>query len=643
LLSAAPGFFVDHEISEGLGNDVYLRGFDLDHGSGIEMAVGGVALNQPIHIQGQGYVDVNFVIPELVNTVHVLQGTYDPRQGDAAIVGSAFFDLAMPERGYHLATSYGSFAEKRLLAIAAPRQASDETFVALAARDSEGFGQRRASRSGVVNAQLGTELGPYDHLRVLGVGYIARANLAGVVREDDVNAGRIGYYDSYPFWSQHQIANSDRILLNAEWQHVTHAGERLSVTGFGMRSGFLTRQNFAGAFETSQLNPNITGRGDLFERDNREVAFGLQSAFKANEVKLGNVARLLLEPGVGFRRGHTEQSRRLLTPDTLQEWDRRDDASVSTLDVNAYFDVNARILDRFRISGGPRVDVLSVSVADHLAALRRESGVDPRRLPEAQRAALGVVISPRITAEYEPHETIAFSLAYGEGFRSLDAASLKDGTHKPYSKVRSVEVGMRSRDRSRGYRATVAAFNTWVDNELVFVAESGGFETQSRSTRRGVVSSVLFEPRPWFLASAALSVTDAVFETNVPGISHHVPSVPPILFRTDVTTRGNLVHVDGSWLSGRVGVGYTFMSARHLTDSIRSPDSNILNAGATLRYTHFEFGVETYNLLNLEYADSAEYYVSNLNLSSQQQLASFATHLSAAPPRSTIFTLTLHL
>ena len=50
MLSAAPGFFVDHEDGEGFGNDVYLRGFDLEHGSGIEMRVGAIPINIPTHI-----------------------------------------------------------------------------------------------------------------------------------------------------------------------------------------------------------------------------------------------------------------------------------------------------------------------------------------------------------------------------------------------------------------------------------------------------------------------------------------------------------------------------------------------------------------------------------------------------------------
>src|SRR6266498_1732886 len=73
-LSAAPGVFVDHEDSEGMGNDVHLRGFDLAHGSGIDFRVGAIPINVPTHIQGAGYADTNFIIPEVVRSIRVLEG-----------------------------------------------------------------------------------------------------------------------------------------------------------------------------------------------------------------------------------------------------------------------------------------------------------------------------------------------------------------------------------------------------------------------------------------------------------------------------------------------------------------------------------------------------------------------------------------
>src|SRR5579859_5077315 len=213
MLSAAPGFFVDHEDGEGLGNDVFLRGFDLDHGSGIEMRVGSIPINIPTHIQGQGYADANFIIPEVVRSVRVLEGPYDPRQGDAAIVGSAYFDLGVPERGYQAKVAYGSFNQWRVVGVAAPRDMDDETFAAFSLRQTDGFGQSRASRSASGMAQYGVDLGAHDRLLLVATAYGARASLPGVVRQDDVDAGRIDYDGSYPYFAENQGVQSSRVVL----------------------------------------------------------------------------------------------------------------------------------------------------------------------------------------------------------------------------------------------------------------------------------------------------------------------------------------------------------------------------------------------------------------------------------------------
>jgi iron complex outermembrane recepter protein len=643
LLSAAPGFFVDHEHGEGLGNDVYLRGFDLEHGSGIEIGVGGVPVNQPVHVQGQGYVDANFIIPEVVDSIDVLAGPYDPRQGDTAIVGSAFFNLGMPERGYHLRTTYGSFNQTRLVGIVAPRDMSSETFAAFATRRTDGFGARRASRSGTANAQLVLDLSPEDRVRLLGTAYTARTELPGVVREDHVDAGLIDFYGVYPHFAQNQGAHATRTLASADWTHTAAAGDRFHLTVWTMWTDFGTRQNFAGAFESSRIDPNFSGLGDLFERTNEEAAFGLRSHYRGTPVRLSRHARMVVEPGTVIRIGRSEQTRSLLVPDTLDAWDRRVDARVQTLDVGAYVDADVRLFDRLRLAGGPRADVLSVSVDDRLANVVPAGIAPPGALPGQRRSATGVAAGPRATAELEVSDALAVSTSYGEGFRSLNAPNLEDGASRPFSKVRSVETGARARDARRRYETTLALFNTWVENELVFVAESGGFEAQGRSIRRGVVGSVLARPFPWLLASSALSVTDAFFQTNVPNVSRRVQSVPPLLYRADLTARTKVARIEDRWLTARTGVGYTLLSPLHLTDHVRGPAVHVLNANAGVRYGAVDFSLDAFNVLDLAYPDEANHYLSNWSFQPGQQAASFATHYQAAPPMTVLGTLGLHL
>lgn len=674
MLSAAPGFFVDHEDGEGLGNDVYLRGFDLDNGSGIEMKVGEVPVNIPLHIHGQGYADVNFIIPEVVRSIRVLEGPYDPRQGDSAIVGSALFDLGVPERGYQIKTTYGSFGQARLVGIAAPKEASEETFAAFSLRETHGFGESRASQSASVNAQYGLDLNDSDHLRILATAYAASGELPGVVRQDDVSAGRIGYYDAYPYYNSYfptncisascakpaQGVDAARVILGAELDHSTGAGAHFEIAPWAMWTNFVSRQNYTGDLDSSNLQPQLASLGDLWQLTNVETAGGITARFHSVPIRIGDFLEVVVEPGASFRAGHTDQSKSLVNPADLYPWDYRENYGLNTLDLAGYVDLDVRLLKRLRISGGARADFLDVAVQDNLAGI----------VPPVPNGALagsvvnvsGVAPGPRVTVAYEaiPELTPVFSA--GQGFRSLDAGSLtlcNAPTVKltgvpssqvlpctpgsPYSQVTSFEAGVRSEVARGRFTTTATAFQTGVANELVFEVASGGLTTENASTRRGLVGSFLGKPTDWLLASTALSYESATFNTLVVGSSHYVPNVPEVLWRTDVNAHGELSRIYGAPLTGRFGVGYTLVGGRHVNDRIVAPTNNVLNALASVRYRFVEIGFDMYNVLGLKYADDEEYYVSNFSLKPGQQPASAAVHIVAAPPRTALGTLTLYL
>jgi len=673
MLSAAPGFFVDHEDGEGLGNDVYLRGFDLDNGSGIEMKVGEIPINIPLHVHGQGYADVNFIIPEVVRSIRVLEGPYDPRQGDSAIVGSALFDLGVPERGYSIKTTYGSFGQARMVGIAAPKEASDETFAAFSLRETHGFGQDRASKSASVNAQYGLDLGEADRLRVLATAYAASGALPGVVRQDDVNAGRIGYYDAYPYFNSSfpencssascsqpaQGVQAARVIVGAELDHTTGGGARFEIAPWLMWTNFLSRQNYTGDLDSSNLQPQLASLGDLWQLTNVETAGGVTARFHTAPVRIGGFLEVVMEPGVSLRAGHTEQSKSLVNPADLDPWDYRENYGLDALDLAGYLDLDVRFWKKLRISGGARADFLDVSIANNLA------GVVPPVPAGALQGSItnvaGVAPGPRVTAAYELTPELTPVVSAGEGFRSLDAGSLTlcnaptvtlTGVPSsqrppcvpgsPYSQITSFEGGFRLEVARGRFATTLTAFQTDVANELVFEVASGGLTTERASVRRGIVGSFLARPTAWLLASTALSVQTATFDTLVAGTSHDVPNVPAVLWRTDVNAHGELFRMKDAPLTGRVGVGYTLLGGRHVNDRIIGPTNNVLNGLASVRYRCIEVGFDVYNVLGLKYADDEEYYVSNWGFRPGQPPASAGVHIVAAPPRTALGTLTLH-
>jgi hypothetical protein len=620
LLSAAPGFFVDHEDGEGLGNDVYLRGFDLEHGAGVEFRVQGVSINAPVHLLGQGYANVDFVIPEIVRAIHVQQGVFDPRQGNAAIAATVDFDLGVARRGALVKTTVGSFRQARAVGVIAPPDEAEGTFAAVALRRSDGFGQSRASSSATGNGSWVVELGDRVRLRLIGAVSTAGSDLPGVLRQDDVEAGRVGIYDRYPsVFASGQSIKSSRGLAAVIVDRTSADGTRLEGTAWAMRTGLRLRQNYTGNLQASAANPALSGLGDLIETNDAETSAGGGARVTAAVLSTDGLA-VRIEPGLSLRTGNTSQSRSLLTP-AFAPWDRRIDALVRTVDAGGYVDLDVRIARKVRLAGGVRGDVLAVSVDDHLAGERRR--------------ALGVPLSPRVTLAVDATSWLTPSISWGQGFRTLDAHSLRDGDTQPYSKVTSSEVGARASLGDR-YSATLAFYETRVGNELVFDASSGGLETEGASVRRGMTASVLGRPASGALVSAAFSVNRAMYESGDDG-NRFVPSVPSFLFRSDASLRGTIGRVDEHALGARAGLGFTLLGPKHLDDRTTTSVHELLDTSVGLRYRAIEVSVDVHNLLDLRYPDDEQLFASSWNAARP----TVARHVSAAPPRTILGTVAL--
>src|SRR5262249_36002954 len=94
VLEAVPGVIISQHSGEGKANQYYLRGFNLDHGTDVATTVAGVPVNLPTNAHGQGYSDLNFLIPELVTGVQFKKGPYSAQEGDFSAAGSANIDYA---------------------------------------------------------------------------------------------------------------------------------------------------------------------------------------------------------------------------------------------------------------------------------------------------------------------------------------------------------------------------------------------------------------------------------------------------------------------------------------------------------------------------------------------------------------------
>ena len=120
VLEVVPGLIVSQHSGDGKANQYYLRGFNLDHGTDFSTSLMNMPVNMPTHAHGQGYTDLNFLIPELVERVQYRKGTYYAGDGDFSAAGSARIDYVRKLDAPFAQVTVGSDGYARALAAASP-------------------------------------------------------------------------------------------------------------------------------------------------------------------------------------------------------------------------------------------------------------------------------------------------------------------------------------------------------------------------------------------------------------------------------------------------------------------------------------------------------------------------------------------
>lgn len=616
LLSSAPGVYVARGEGDGVAHSIFLRGFDAEHGQDLELLLDGVPLNLPSHLHGQGYADLGALIPEVVLGVRVVEGVYDPRQGDFATAGSIDFRLGVPaaRRGVHLAASYGSFDTFRALALFAPAGEREGSFVAATYRSTSGFGAQRGGHGGSAIAQWVFGEGNV-RVRVLGLLSGARYGMAGVLRRDDVERGVIDFYGAYPYpTAAAQSGFNLRALASAS---VAILGARASFAELGLWVGYAEFRllgNFTGFTETSRVNPEWRGRGDLIEQLDEHVSMGLRGRWRSEPWERWPWASARLELGVSGRLDLVSQAQNLIDATRAEVWDRRAAADIRALDVGPYVDLDVRLTEYVRVRGGVRGAIAYYGIDDALAASVPSDG----RLTGARRTAAGAVALPRIAVEIAPTTGLVLSAAYGEGYRSPQALQLVDGSSAPFTRVASADLGARlTLGDHRELEASLTGFVTRITSDLAFDPGEGRLEPIGPSRRLGFAASAT--ARPWTFVTAALSVTyvHATLDGPTPGSTEPyrpgelIPYVAPWTVRADAGAHHALVRLGPFDLDGEIGVGFTFLSPRPLPFGALADPVALLDAHAALGWGPVDLGVQVFNLTDARIAAIEYSFASN--------------------------------
>ncbi|HEY7725566.1 MAG TPA: TonB-dependent receptor [Anaeromyxobacteraceae bacterium] len=649
LLKLAPGILLTNEGGEGHAQQIFLRGFDARQGQDVEITVAGVPVNEVGNLHGNGYADVHFVIPEVVASLRVLEGPFDPHQGNFAVAGSAEYELGLDQRGLTLALGAGTSGTRRVLATWGPQDAPRATFGAVELYDTAGFGRARAAQRGSAIAQHESRLGA-DTLRLTFQGYTARFQSAGLLREDDFRSGRVGFFDAYDLG---QGGDASRFSASAEIDGRA-GGLAYRHQAFYVRGSSRLRENFTG-FLLDVQEPQQTlhpQRGDLIDRHTEASTVGLRSEGRTrfgllgrqHEAAAGALARLDWTDGQQYRVQASNGA-----PYALEI-----DLGSRLADVGAFADLSLSVAPWLTLRGGFRADLFTFDVLDRCAvqSVDRPNPADPPldrsclsqqnlgryREPVQRNSTSSLAVMPRVTAVFTPLPGLGVSAAYGEGVRSIDPQYVGQDLKTPFASARSVEVGATWTTSGPSLATVVrgAGFQTRVDKDLIFSESAGRNVLGGGSTRTGALLAGRATGRTFDLNAHATLVRATFDDTRA-----LIPYVPDLVSRLDGSVFSDLPWpLAGAPVRGTLATGVTYVGRRPIPFGQRAAAVLTVDASASLGWRALRLALEVTNLLDARYRVGEFNFASDWNTQPQPTLVP-VRHFSAGPPRQFLFTLEL--
>lgn len=511
VMESIPGLTVTQHSGDGKANQYFLRGFNLDHGSDFATWLDGMPVNNVSHAHGQGYMDLNFLIPELVHSLRYRKGVYAAEDGDLAVTGSArltyakeitpFASLTLGEHGYQRVLGAGS----RRIGDPAGNQ---QLLGALEVAHNNGPWEQ-PEQLGKVNGVLRLSDGSArDGYALTAMAYRSQWTATEHVPERAILTGEIGRYGTL---APTDGGKTHRYSLSGEW----HRSEGDTTTrshaywvNYGLNLFSSPSGGQDGQHEQADQR-NILGgdwsRSWALNLGGHDTEFSVGGQLRQDRIQLGLY--------------QTQDRQRLSTT--------RSDRITQT-HAGLFAEAKTQWQPWLRSVLGVRYDRIEARVTPTGGEFNTSNGGQ----------AQGQQVSPKVGLIWGPFDLLGptkFYAQWGKGFHSNDMRGVtsrmnaKDGSAlepvQPLVLARGSEIGMRSQPLP-GWHTSLSLWQMRMASELVFIGDEGVTEPKGSSRRQGIEWSHFYQPNDWLIIDADLAWSRARFDDAVNG-GTQVPNAIP--------------------------------------------------------------------------------------------------------------------
>ena len=587
LLEYVPGMVVTQHSGAGKANQYFLRGFNLDHGTDFATWVAGMPVNLRTHGHGQGYTDLNFIIPELVSRVDYWKGPYYANIGDFSSAGGASMHyFEQMKQGVALGTG-GDFGYARALLAGSAAAGAGNLLYGLEYLHNDGpwevpdnFRKYNAVLRYTMPAGDGT-------LGITGMAYQGKWNSTDQIPLRAVDAGLIGRYGTL---DASDGGESQRYSVSVDY-NTPLAGGQFTTTAYWFKYKLNLFSNFTYYLDDPE-------NGDQFEQADDRNVYGWTGSWS----KIGELWGMPTRNTLGFE---LRQDR--IDPVALYATYKRDRLSTTRSDnvtegsAGVYAQNDTQWTDWFRSVLGIRYD-------------RYRFDVDSAT-PENSGDVTSGIVSPKASLVFGPWYKTEYFVNAGYGFHSNDARGVtikvdpKTGDPvdpaTPLVRSKGAELGLRT-EAVPNVQSSLALWYLKLDSELVFVGDAGTTEPGRPSQRYGVEWNNRWRPWPFMFVDLDVAWNHARFTGDAPE-GNYIPGAPDT-----VISAGLAVDNYKGW-SG--GLFLRYIGAYPLVEdnSVRSDASTVVDAQVGYQIArNTKLRLDVFNLFNSQTNDITYYYTSRL-------------------------------
>ena len=466
VLRLIPGFIaVEHSGGAGKADQYFLRGFDADHGTDVAFFIDNMPINLRTHGHGQGYTDLNFIIPETIQGIDVVKGTYHAEFGDFNTAGAVRFKTRDVLQENVVQGGGGQFDTQRYLLMLSPTKDKVRTLFAAEGYYTNGpfendnrYFRFNFMGKATVNPTVRSELS------VTGSYQKSNWNASGEIPFRAVTDGTIDRFGSI---DPSEGGKTQRTTGRLQYHYDTPSGGQFFADAYLMYYKLSLFTNFtfflddpANGDGINQQDQRYMYGGNLGYRQAGDL-FGIHSSVSAGlQVRDDTISNIRLGT----------QTKRTATGTIVE-------SAVQEASYSPYVKLELQPMPWMRLAGGIRADYFTFDVRNLCdTCLQQPAG----RKDSGQ-------VSPKGNLILGPWFNTEFFVNYGTGFHSNDARSTVAGDSSPLARAQGVEVGLRSKPWGPDRTELMATF--WgldLSSELVFVGDAGTTEARGATRRYGV-------------------------------------------------------------------------------------------------------------------------------------------------------------